>query len=147
MLNNKNAIVPCKTVTLIVVARDANSGGRTVNTVLKITQAEIDKIDALRIVCEAHELCEARSFASVESWGRNRDANDLLVTQVELVVYPTGIFYLTGEDCESDQAVDSHLISIHRLREAFSKAHDGETVAFGDLPALQTVKDSTMVPA
>lgn len=147
MLNNKIAVIPCKTVTLLVVTRHASSGGRTVNTVLKITQAEIDKIDALRVVCEAHELSEARSFASVESWGRNKQANDILVTQVEQVVYPTGIFYLTGEDCESDQAVDSLLISIHRLREVFSKAQDGITVVLGDVPALQAAKDSTMVSA
>lgn len=148
MLLSNTPTSPSKTITVMVRSCMARRrSGRTVSTVLKISQAELNKIAALSRVCEIHDLSEARCFASAESWGRNSGANDVHVTQVELVVYPSGIFYLTGEESSSDQEVDSHLITLLRLQNAFNSTEAGGTVVLGDLYALQAEPTMDLLPA
>ncbi len=139
MFTSIKADVKIKSVTMFNLSRNASSGGRTVNTALTVTQAVIDQLGKLQDVCGSNGLSEVRCFADATSWGRNNAADDLNVTQVEVVIYPTGLFYLTGEDSgvnnkdSEPMVVDSQLVSLTRLQDQITLSPDGACTVIGDV--------------
>ena len=125
--SNDSTNVP-KNVTLNVLSRQTRACCGLANVCLTITDDALKQARTLAKVAAEHGMSEARCFAKAQSWGRNDDCSDMDVTQTELVVYPNGIFYLTGEETQSGFMVMTALVKIERLQSLFEDSTPGKAM-------------------